>query len=171
MIDQVSANVLLSAAAAIDAIATHFKAAMYQMEIQYSLGVAGFLRNEAMELWNYAGNIRRYVIKHEAVISDIPAQAAVPVGQADINRCLESLKTKHKHAGNTVFDIAKQMKEAGHDHIANFMFELYECMQKDYQEVARYANLTTPGIHGNLLSIDSELYEKYGHNPYDNGKK
>lgn len=167
MIDQTSANILLSAAATVDVVAMHFKASMYQMEIQYSYGVAGFLRNEAMELWHYAGRIRRYVIKHEATISDIPAQAAVPVGPADINQCLVALKAKHKMAGNTVVDVAKKMKAAGHDHVANFMFSLYEKMQGDYQEVAKYANLTTPGIHGNLLNIDSELCEKYGHEPYN----
>jgi ferritin len=171
MIDQESANALLSAAAIVDTVAMHFKAAKYQMESQYSYGVAAFLRNEAMELWHYAGKIRRYVIKHEAAISDMPAQAAVPVGPADIKQCLESLKTKHKQAGNTVVDIAKKMKAAGYDHVANFMFDLYEHMQKDYQEVAKYANLTTPGIHGNLLNIDSELCEKYGHEPYANAEK
>lgn len=168
MIDQASANMLLSAASTIDTVANHFKAAKYQMLSQYSYGVACFVKNEAMELWVNAGKIRKYVIKHEASITDIPAQAAAPVGPADINQCLEELRKKHKQACSVVMDTGKKLKAAGHDTPAAFMFGIYEVMKNDYQEVARYANLTTPGVPGNLLSIDAALYKEYGSKLYKN---
>lgn len=168
MIDQASANILLSAAATIDTVATHFKAARYQMLSQYSPGVACFIKNETMELWVNVGKIRKYAIKHGAAISDIPAQAATPVGPADINQCLEELRKKHMQACSVVLDTGKKLKASGHDAPAVFMFGIYEDMQGDYQEVARYANLTTPGVPGNLLSIDAALYEKYGSKLYKN---
>lgn len=171
MIDQASVNILLSAVSTIDTVANHFKAAKYQMLSQYSYGVACFIKNEAMELWANAGKIRKYVIKHDAAISDIPAQAAAPVGPADIFQCLEELRKKHAQACSVVLDAGRKLQAVGHIAPAIFMFGIYEDMQKDYQEVAKYANLTTPGVSGNLLSIDQGMYEKYGQKPYRNVEK
>jgi len=168
MIDQASANMLLSAASTIDTVSKHFEAADYQMLSQYSDGVACFIYNEAMEMRANARKVRKYVIKHEAAISDIPAQAAAPVGPADINQCLEELRKKHKQACSVVMDTGEKLKAAGHDAPAAFMLGIYEVMQDDYQEVARYANLTTPGVPGNLLSIDAALYKEYGAKRYGN---
>lgn len=162
---------LLSAASTIDTVASHFKAAKYQMLSQYSPGVACLIKNEAMELWVNAGKIRKYVIKHGAEIRDIPAQATAPVGPADIHQCLEELRKKHMQACIVVMDTGKNLRAAGDDVPAIFMFEIYEEMQKDYQEVAMYANLTTPGVPGNLLSIDAALYEKYSSMLYKNAQE
>lgn len=171
MIDQQTANMMLTAASTLDTVALHFKAAKYQMRKQYSEGVACFLSNEAMELWRHAGRIRNYVIKHDAMISDIPAQAAAPVGPAEINQCLEALKVKYKQAIGVVVEVGKKTQAAGHTMPAIFIFEICEDLQKDYQEVAKQANHTTVGIPDNLISIDRDLCRKYSTKLYKNGSE
>jgi hypothetical protein len=169
MIDQATANTMLQVAATIDTVAAHFKAAMYQMQKNYSDGVACFLKNEAMELWRNAGKIRDYVILHEADIVNIPARAAAPTGSAEMSQCLEELKKRHNQVCSVTHNAGKQLKSAGHDAPANFMFSLYESMQKDYQEVAKYANLTMPGISSNQKITDAELYRIYSGKLYTDG--
>lgn len=167
MIDKTVTSHLIRTANHLDAVASRYKAAKYWLLGQYTTGFSCFVKYEAMERWKYAGEIRKYVIKHEGIIESIGMVPEIPlnVEGISINSCMNELLKHDKAVIKSLKDTMKTLFTTDNQAEGIFLSAILEKMQKDLMEVIEVEDFTRSGTPVHLLEINDMLYKRYGTNP------
>lgn len=161
MIDQQTAEMILSVASSLENVACQYRAAGYAMRQNNNIGLAAFLKNEESERMRCMRGMVDYVLLHRGKISQILPRAPVAVTDTTASQCLSILVKQDEGILSQLQGACNQLTSNKQLPAAVYVSSVAEKIQYECNEVRGVMDNMGENVYPGMIAIDLAMRKKY----------